>query len=442
MLYVKHFLAFINNKNVLEKGLLFSILFLCFIKEANSQNKIPSHTAATDSIFKLLDTIPLNKDKIKFLGTFVAQQRYAVNSRLLIDKAIAISKKANDPLLLANSYYSLGNYYFYNTQLDSSLIILERAYEQVLKTEDRMLQSSILTSKGGVYGQLGIIKQAISYNNYSMNIMDKIDTLSLDTEEKTKLKGRRFVLLNAMANLYNKMEDFDIALLYYDAAFEANLSLHSDANASVILNNKGDLLIQMGRYEEALEILIEAKRLKEASGLPKSFIATTDLTIGMAYFGLKNTEKAMEYYQKALAVNEAEGIPKGIMQTSIERGNLYLKEGQLKKALEDCAKAKEIAIAINDKEYIIKACNCLYLTQNKLGNFKESLRNHELLVSIKDSVFNEKNIRKMTQVEMQYQFDQKEAEQQLVQDLKTRRNNLTIGGLIILAVFLSMLFVC
>ena len=168
MLYVKHFLAFINNKNVLEKGLLFSILFLCFIKEANSQNKIPSHTAATDSIFKLLDTIPLNKDKIKFLGTFVAQQRYAVNSRLLIDKAIAISKKANDPLLLANSYYSLGNYYFYNTQLDSSLIILERAYEQVLKTEDRMLQSSILTSKGGVYGQLGIIKQAISYNNYDV----------------------------------------------------------------------------------------------------------------------------------------------------------------------------------------------------------------------------------------------------------------------------------
>ena len=170
---------------------------------------------------------------------------------------------------LAHSYYSLGNYHFYNSKIDSCLAYLDKAQEFSKIDTDPMLLSSILATKGGAYNNLGAVILAISTQIEAKNILDNIDTLQLGSTDKKQLIGKNLVLNNSLANLYNKTEDYETALEYYNIAYDASIQLNSRANASIILGNKGELLVKINRLEEALNVLVKSKAMKIKSGLQK-----------------------------------------------------------------------------------------------------------------------------------------------------------------------------
>ena len=407
----------------------------------SAQNKSPINEKLVDALITSLDTIEDNFDKVKTLTRTAGENRYIPATRKLIDKSVEISKIVNEPRHLAHSYYSLGNYYFFNSKMDSCLSFLDKAQPYAEKINEPLLQSSILSTKGGAYNKLGAVILSISTQIESKYILDKIDTLTLNEDERHKFKGQNLVLNNTLANLYNKTEDYEKALFFYNKAYHTAMDLGSKPNASIILNNKGDLLVKMNRLEEGLEVLETAKEMKINAGLPERYIAVSDLNIGIAHFEMGNFDDALESYRKSLETNRKNNNKLGVMQAITERGILFNSYGRPLEAREDCETGKQIATEINDSEYLIKACGCLYETYNSLGNYKESLQNHELFTKVKDSVFNEKNIRKITQVDMQYDFDKKEAEQQAVIDRKNRQKNQILLGLIALGVFALMLFI-
>ncbi|MEZ4739994.1 MAG: adenylate/guanylate cyclase domain-containing protein, partial [Flavobacteriales bacterium] len=78
----------------------------------------------------------------------------------------------------------------------------------------------------------------------------------------------------------------------------------------------------------------------------------------------------------------------------------------------------EIAMRIEALEVQKEACQCLYGAYKAMGNGKEALRYFEQMVMLKDSVFNEENTKKLTRLEMQYEFDKKEAATRAEQDRK------------------------
>lgn len=405
------------------------------------QGQKPINKRYVDSVISTLDTAKTNFDKVRKLTRLAGINRYTPLTRELIDKSIEISKIVNDPKHLAHSYYSLGNYYFFNSKLDSCLSYLDKAYLLTEEIEEPLLKPSILSTKGGAYSKLGAVILAISTQMEAKQLLDKVDTLTLSEDEIRKFKGQNLVLNNSLANLYNKTEDYEKAIEFYEGAYQAALNLGSKGNAAVILSNKGNLFIKMNRLEEGLAVLEQGKAMKLESKMPNRFIASSDLNIGIAHFEMGNYEKALESYEKSLTISETNQSQRGIMEALTNRGILYNAYGRHDDALENCQSAKMIAQAINDSEYLIKTCDCLYQAHNALGNFKESLQNHELYTKVKDSVFNEKNIRKITQVGMQYEFDKKEAEQQLIIDQKNRQKNQILLGLIALGVFALTLFI-
>jgi signal transduction histidine kinase len=174
--------------------------------------------------------------------------------------------------------------------------------------------------------------------------------------------------------------------------------------------------------------------------LPKRFIAGSDLNIGVAHFKMGNFDNALDSFEAALEGYSEDKSESGILQTLAERGTVYNDYGQPERAMEDCQKSKELALKIGDAEYLIKACECLYKAHNSIGNFKTSLENHELYVKIKDSLFNEKNVRKTTQLGMEFEFSKKEAVQQLLIEKKNREKNNLIIGVIALGVFALTIF--
>lgn len=414
------------------------LFMLFYFQNSNSQNFTQTQA---DSIIKNIDAVKEPLEKIKILTSTAGKNRYTKPTFTLLKKALFIAKEQNEPLLLAHSNYAIGNYYYYSSQTDSSLAYLKKAEEFAINSEDPILKTQILATKAGLYSKQGDIILAISTNIEANKLLDNIDTLKFSKEDKIKFHGQRLVLNNALANLYNKTEDFKKAITYYDKAYKSALKLGSNANASIILGNKGDLLIKMGQPKKAISVLQESKKMKQESGLPLRFIGTSHLNLASAYSQLKEYDKALKYYDTAYTIFIEKKNQDGLMRVTTNRGVLYNKINLPELALLDCTKGKKIAEEINDTEFIYQSCNCLYFANKKLGNFTEALKNHEQYTAVKDSLFNEKNIRKITQVGMQYEFDKKEAQQNLKIEKEKQSKNLILAGLIVSGLILIGLFI-
>ncbi|MCB0383428.1 MAG: hypothetical protein KDD05_09065, partial [Psychroserpens sp.] len=115
-----------------------------------------------DSLISVVDSYDDHFEKVRVLTSNAGQFRYSKDSRVLIDKAIAISKDNNDPKLYANSYYSLGNYFYFNSQLDSAEVYLDKSMSYVNDETMPFLRASNLMTKSGIYRKHGNIPLALA----------------------------------------------------------------------------------------------------------------------------------------------------------------------------------------------------------------------------------------------------------------------------------------
>ena len=424
----------IFQKNIL----LFALFFLGFSFHCFSQAFTEEKA---DSILKATETIDDPFEKIKILTSNAGKNRYTKPTFKLITKAVLIAKKEDKPLLLAHSYYAKGNYYYYASKTDSSLVYLNQAQKFAKQSDDPILTPSILATKSGIYRKSGNVIRAISTNIEAQELLDKIDTLLLKKEERFKLKGQKLTLNNSLANLYNKTEDYQKALLFYEKAYQNAMTLGSIANASIILGNKGDLLIKINKAEEAISVIQKSKQMKLEAQLPQRFIGTSHLNMGLAYSQLKEYDKALKHYDSSYVIYTKKKYSEGLMRVTIDKGLLYNAINRPKQALLDCNKGKKIALETSDAEYTYKAYNCLYQANKSLENYAEALKNYEQYSAVKDSLFNEKNIRKITQVGMQYEFDKKNAEQELLIEKRKHQRDQVLAGIGILLLILIGSFV-
>ncbi len=370
-----------------------------------------------DSILKTIDDIPSHYEKVMLLSGFAGKYNYQHNTLGFIKKIKSIGNDSDKENIKAVSYYTLANYYLYNSKPDSAYIEIKKANDLVSKEKDPVLKSSILTTLGGYYKSKGSLTKAITMFLEAKNILDNINTEAYSKEEGFKLKGKILVLNNSLANIYNQLEEYDSAIKYYDLAFQSTEELGSLVFGAIILSNKGDLLLKTGNYQEALQTLARAKELKIRGNASQRSIGVTELTLGITYRKSGMLNKAQTSFNKSLAIFKKINNLSGISNTLFERGKLYNQLGNYTLAKKDCEKAKQLAYELGNLDFQKNACHCLFQTYKELGEYKKALENYELFLQAKDSLFNEKNIKKITQLQMQYEFDK----QQTAQKLKTQK---------------------
>jgi|TARA_R100001460_G_scaffold102904_8_gene147809 two-component sensor histidine kinase len=384
--------------------LAFIIGFACI-----SQNERQVNSAVIDSILKATAKIPTADEKVTYLSRATSKLRYGGGSLALIKKSEEISKKANVPKLLATTYYYYSNYYYYNTNLDSSLFYIKKSKDFISDEELPFLRSSILNTEGGVYVLKGDMPKALSLTLKSQEFLDKVDTTSLVGDEKIIYKKERLALDNSIANFYNQMEEYEKATYYYDKGYRAALRDSSFIAAGVFMTNKGDLYLNTEKYEKALEAFLEGKKLKEKGKSPPLLLVNSDLNIGIAYTNLNNFEEGLPYLNTVISFYESSNISGKLAESLAYRGDHFLKQEKYNLAIADCEKAKEITSSTENLQVFSKACECLYSAYKATDNYKEAIANYELYVDARETIFNEKNIKKQTQQEMEFEFNKTSA---------------------------------
>jgi class 3 adenylate cyclase len=137
------------------------------------------------------------------------------------------------------------------------------------------------------------------------------------------------------------------------------------------------------------------------------------------------------------------------LQTEI--GYFYHKQGINSKALEYCKRGLELAQTIEVLYVQKNACQCLYETYKDMGKSNEALFFFEKMIVFKDSMYNDENTKKITRLEMQYDFDKKEAaalaEQEkkdalAKQELQRQKmvRNVFVGGFALVLIFAGIFF--
>ena len=408
--------------------LLTSIIFSNIHAQSIDSNK----TSKLDSLV-YHEIISDNVDSIRVnnLSRIVYSYRYNVSTVPAILEIKKIAEHSNNKVLLAESNRIFGNYYYYQSELDSAEYYLLKSKELLQGKKRPFLDIRVRTSLGGVYRKKGEMSKAIDIILESKAILDKAIDNRASSEDGKKLITQQIIVNNTLANFYNQMEDYSKAIECYDIAYEKSISVNSFVSAGVVLSNKGDLLLNINDNEKALIVLDKALALKVKGKASKISLANTEQNIALAYFKLLKFKESLKHINVALDSYKESNLKSGLMESYIIRGNIYLSINEINSAISDCIVSRDIAIENGVLENKEKSCLCLYKAYSLKGNYKESLSNYEDYISAKDSIFNEKNIKNITQLEMKYTFDKEKEFHSFISLNKEKESRMIIRSLIL-----------
>ena len=359
---------------------------------------------------------------------------------ILAEALHAYAKKQHYPIASATGYnlqgianYVQGNYPQALEYFQKSLAIKE-------ELGDKMGIAKNLNNIGLIYMNQGNTPRALEYFQKSQAIK----------EELGDKKGIA-VILNNIGLIYHDQGNYPRALEYYQKSQAIKEELGDKKGIAGGLVNIGIIYYSQGNYPRALEDYQKSLTIFEELG-DKYGIATNLGNIGHIYSDQGNFPLAMEYYQKSLVIGEELGDKNGMADILGNIGILYKKEGKNASAVNHCQRSLTLAEEIGALDLQKEACQCLYNTYKAMGQDKNALAYYEQMIAMRDSMFNEENTRRLTQLEMQYQFDKKEATTKAEQEKKdalaaqelerqTMARNGFMGGFAVVLLFAGVFFV-
>jgi len=275
----------------------------------------------------------------------------------------------------------------------------------------------------------------------------------------------------SIGNMNVEKGNYPEAMINYLEGLKLSSDVHDSAYLSRLYNNLGVVYINLEEYEKALEYYSKALSLFEKQNDTIN-IAGATTNIGSIYLHLGKTDIAEEYYRKGYDLFKSFGLKFGeahalfklaqlqqkvgkynealhalsksleILQSDTSRsmmsksmffsetyvnlGAVYLKLNRETKALYYLKKGLDIARTNGQVEIISMAAENLSELYKKQKNFETALDYYELYKKYSDSVFNENNIRKLTQTEMYFQFDRKMKEAEYNARLQAQRQQVKI----------------
>lgn len=361
----------------------------------------------------------------------------------IIDSAIFYAKKGltiandyNDQLGIAENAASLGDYYILKDSLVLALEYYLLSNQNFKKIDNKYDYAQISKIIGNIYlsrknyseallfyQKSQIISEEQGYSNILPHIYNNIGIIYYDLNEREKslsffLKAYNgFKAINAkdfipnsvqnIANIYYEEHNDSIAIKYYYEALNMTLELNNYLDAASILNEIGKIEMIDNNIDKAINHYLKAYELinntKPEYDGPKSRVLVVTLgNLGIAYSVLKEENKSISTFEQTFDMAMKNNYMDWIESSSYHLSKIYENKGQLKKALQ------------------------YFKIYKQYG----------------DSIINENSIKKITQLEMQFDFDKKMKEITLKETIEKASNQKKeLIFIIIIGLFIFILII-
>lgn len=350
---------------------------------------------------------------------------FAKNKGLKINMAEALNTQGL-------SFYLRGDNHKASEYLENSLAIYE-------EFGDKEGIAQTMSNLGIIYESQSNYPKALEYYQKSLVIHEELNN-----------KQGIATVLTGIGMIYDTYADKTKGLEYYQKALVIHEELGEKKGIADALNNIAGVYYEQGNTSKSLEYHQKSLEIRKELN-DKHGISASLRNIGVIHKSQNNIPKAMEYYQSSLMILQELNDQNGISDLQTEIGYFYHKQGINSKALEYCKRGLELAQTIEDLYVQKNACQCLYETYKDMGKSNEALLFYEKMIVFKDSMYNDENTKKITRLEMQYDFDKKEAaalaEQEkkdafAKQELQRQKivRNVFVGGFALVLIFAGIFF--
>lgn len=334
-------------------------------------------------------------------------------------KALSLAKKLNAENKIINAYYLFGyTYYDLNKDYETNqkaleyFLILQKLIEKGDNDPDKL--GYIHRELGIIYLRANKLPEALSHEYKALSLFQKAGKKTLEGELLYWI-GKTYIdqgdYKEALKNLLESLK------IRRDEKYKPTIVESLIAIATVYQN--------LGNHTLALRNSLEALNLTKESDFkgPDWMLPVTYRTLGTIYDNegdkakLKgNKQKAITNYQlalnsflTALAFWKKPHNLDGIVYISLMAGNLNRKLDRLEKAEQLLTRALKGAFVLKYKDHLMQAYRFLSQLDSTKGNYQLAYQHYKSHIMYRDSIFNQANTQKLTEVKMQYAFDKKEA---------------------------------
>ncbi|WP_224490666.1 adenylate/guanylate cyclase domain-containing protein [Robertkochia flava] len=387
------------------------------------------------------------------------------------DLAEAVASAKNDSLKV-DALNALGSFYTNSGEFDKAHNTLQEAIDLARNAGYLSGEAEALKFQGISYGNQSNMYDAIRYTLESLEIYKRLgNTLGIANLESNlgvlflnegdpvaidylipalrKAEARKdttrivSVLLNLGAVYGNFMGEPERAMEYYkrsreylDAGFKGMEELQIVYDAGMAEYN----LINEN-YEAALEQYEKLLPLDEGT----NFYAETLLSVGEAYEGLGNMDKAREFYLKSIESAKQWRSDRELVEGLSKLGSTYIKTANSNRGLDYLQEA----LMISDAADLVQSERDVYFELFKayeyLGQYDKALESHKNYLRFKDSIFNIKANDKIRYAQLNFDLEKKESKIELLEreteitELQQKRQKSVTLATVAVAVLLLML---
>jgi len=286
---------------------------------------------------------------------------------------------------------------------------------------------------------INLAKTYLLIGNYpiALNLYQKI------LQNKTADSNYRLLANNGIGIIYYYQKDYGNAIKYYNKALEFSSTVKPVAGAKKvpkqsILNNLGIIYEEMKEFDKANFFYTEALNICKQTNDQNNLVHVLT-NQGRLFHKLGKDEMALKYYLEALAIRKKNNDESGIVLSYDSLGEFYFELKDFDSAEKYLKEAIKLGQATGDILTVRRASANMYKLYQQLGNYKLAFEYLALNKRVSDTLFNAERSNKITQLEMQFEFDKKHSEEQAKQREKELTYLLIGIGLTLSLIIVSLL---
>ncbi|MCX7636994.1 MAG: tetratricopeptide repeat protein, partial [Cyclobacteriaceae bacterium] len=251
---------------------------------------------------------------------------------------------------------------------------------------DKRGMAAAYNNLGVAYRNQGALDKALQYYITALHHYEELGN-------KEGIAGTK----SNIATLYSMKKDYGQALKYFDEAHAAFVELNDKPKIIASMNNLGNLNNDMQLYEKAMKYFSEAWQLSLQMGKP---FADPLINIGNVYFKQGNYQRAIENYMKALEIERQSNNRLSQLNIFTNIGIAYTKAGQPKAAQPYLEEAEKLARELHAYTGMPELLRSKAINMYRLGNLKSAFELMLKYDSAREQIYGEEINRAISRMEL------------------------------------------
>lgn len=406
-------------------------LLLLASEKLNSRN-----LAAADSLVTIARSISEKVSYKKGIGNSYKLIGFIHERKNNFDEAIKnhfisldIRKELNNQEDIASTYRYIGTDKFKQGNFSEALKYLYISLDiyNSLDTKDGIPHT--YTSIGNVFNHQGKYPQALENYLAALKIFE-------EKNDSTSIAGT----LSNIGNVYKNQKNYSEAIKYHTQSLKIREILNDKLAIAGSYNNIGIVYYNQKNYAKAMENYMASLQIKKTQG-SKRDIAVSMANIGLTFLKLNDYQNALNYLTEALKLYRNAGDKNGVAEAFYNLAEINAKQKKLNAAQLYLDSALVLSKEIGNRNTIKECYTQKSQIDSLMGDYKSALDNYKNSIIYRDSLFNEENVQKMVEAQMNFNFEKTRAEEKLKQEQKDALQQQEIYKQRIIAYSLSIGFI-